>query len=39
MLKVFLIDATLQLREIYSVPTLDVAVLVNDLRTLALEAA
>ena len=39
MLKVFLIDAALELREIYSVPTLDVAVLVNDLRTLALEAA
>lgn len=37
MLKVFLIDAALQLREIYSVQTLDVAVLVNDLRTLALE--
>ena len=39
MLKVFLIDAALELREIYSVPTLDVAVLVNDLRTLVLEAA
>jgi protein SCO1 len=39
MLKVFLIDPALDLREIYSVATLDVAVLVNDLRTLALAAA
>ncbi|CAN5255994.1 hypothetical protein BH11PSE10_BH11PSE10_03100 [soil metagenome] len=39
MLKVFLIDGALELREIYSVPTLDVAVLVNDLRTLAQEAS
>ena len=39
MLKVFLIDPSLELREIYSVATLDVAVLVNDVRTLALEAS
>lgn len=39
LLKLFLIDARLSVREIYSVATLDVAVLVNDLRTLALEAA
>ncbi len=38
LLKLFLIDARLSVREIYSVATLDVAVLVNDLRTLALEA-
>jgi len=39
LLKLFLIDARLDVREIYSVATLDVAVLVNDLRSLALEAA
>ena len=39
MLKVFLIDPEFNLREIYSVATLDVAVLVNDVLTLALEAA
>jgi protein SCO1 len=39
LLKLFLIDARLSVREIYSVATLDVAMLVNDLRTLALEAA
>jgi protein SCO1/2 len=36
LLKVFLIDPQLWVREIYSVPTLDVAMLLNDLRTLAL---
>jgi protein SCO1/2 len=35
MLKVYLIDAGLTVREIYSVPTLHVPALVNDLRTLA----
>ncbi len=35
MLKVFLIDGALAVREVYSVPTLQVAALVNDLRTLA----
>ena len=39
LLKLFLIDARLDVREIYSVATLDAAVLVNDLRSLALEAA
>ena len=39
LLKLFLIDARLSVREIYSVATLDAAVLSNDLRTLALEAA
>jgi len=38
LLKLFLIDAQLSVREIYSVATLDAAVLANDLRTLALEA-
>lgn len=35
MLKVFLIDPVLVVREIYSVPTLQVAALLGDLRTLA----
>ena len=39
MLKVFLIDPSLVLREIYSVATLDVGVLANDMRTLAMEAS
>jgi protein SCO1 len=39
LLKVFLVDAQLWVREIYSVTTLDAAVLVNDLRTVAMEAA
>jgi protein SCO1 len=39
LLKLFLIDARLSVREIYRLATLDEAVLVNDLRTLALEAA
>jgi cytochrome oxidase Cu insertion factor (SCO1/SenC/PrrC family) len=34
-LKVFLVDGALDVREIYGVETLDVAVLVNDLRTLS----
>jgi protein SCO1 len=38
LLKLFLIDARLWVREIYSVATLDQAVLVNDLRTLVLES-
>jgi protein SCO1 len=38
LLKVFLIDGRLWVREIYSVATLDVAVLVNDLQTLARES-
>jgi protein SCO1 len=38
LLKVFVIDGQLWVREIYSVATLDVAALVNDLRTLAREA-
>jgi protein SCO1/2 len=37
LLKVFLIDGQLWVREIYSVATLDVAVLLNDLQTLARE--
>jgi protein SCO1 len=39
LLKVFLIDDRLWVREIYSVATLDPAALVNDLRTLSMEAA
>ncbi|KNZ31711.1 MAG: hypothetical protein AD742_15715 [Methylibium sp. NZG] len=39
MLKLFLIDPRRQVREIYSVGTLDEEVLYNDLKTLALEAA
>lgn len=39
MLKLFLVDARLAVREIYSVATLDVAVLLGDLRTLAAERA
>lgn len=39
LLKVFLIDDRLWVREIYSVATLDPAALVNDLRTLSTEAA
>jgi cytochrome oxidase Cu insertion factor (SCO1/SenC/PrrC family) len=39
MLKLFLIDAELQVREIYSVSTLAPAALLNDLRTLQLERA
>lgn len=38
LLKLFLIDTRLWVREIYGVATLDPAALVNDLRTLALEA-
>ncbi len=38
LMKVFLIDAQLWVREIYGVATLDPAALLNDLRTLALEA-
>lgn len=37
MLKLFLIDAQLQVREIYSVATLEPLALLNDLRTLKLE--
>jgi len=37
MLKVFLVDADLQVREIYSVATLDPQALLNDIRTLDLE--
>lgn len=37
MLKVFLVDESLQVREIYSVATLDPQAVVNDLRTLQLE--
>jgi protein SCO1 len=36
LLKLFLIDARLSVREVYSVATLDPAALVNDLRTLAM---
>jgi cytochrome oxidase Cu insertion factor (SCO1/SenC/PrrC family) len=36
LLKLFLIDAQLSVREVYSVATLDPAVLINDLRTLAM---
>jgi protein SCO1 len=39
LLKVFLIDGQLWVREIYSVATLDVAALVNDMKTVALEGA
>jgi cytochrome oxidase Cu insertion factor (SCO1/SenC/PrrC family) len=39
LLKLFLVDAQLQVREIYSVATLDALALLNDLRTLQLEAA
>jgi protein SCO1 len=39
LLKVFLIDPQLWVREIYSVSTLDVAALVNDMKTVALEGA
>jgi protein SCO1 len=39
LLKVFLIDPQLWVREIYSVATLDVAALVNDMRTVARDAA
>jgi protein SCO1/2 len=37
LLKVFLVDAELQIREIYSVATLDLQALLNDIRTLDLE--
>jgi len=37
MLKVFLVDESLQVREIYSVATLDPQAVVNDLRTLQME--
>jgi protein SCO1 len=37
LLKIFLVDADLQVREIYSVATLAPQAIVNDLRTLALE--
>jgi hypothetical protein len=37
MLKLFLVDARLQVREIYSVATLDAQALLNDLRTLQIE--
>jgi cytochrome oxidase Cu insertion factor (SCO1/SenC/PrrC family) len=39
LLKVFLIDPQLWVREIYSVATLDVAALVNDMKTVGREAA
>ncbi len=39
LLKVFLIDPQLWVREIYSVATLDVAALVNDMKTVGLEGA
>jgi protein SCO1 len=39
LLKVFLIDPQLWVREIYSVATLDVSALVNDMKTVALEGA
>jgi protein SCO1 len=38
LLKIFLVDAALQVREIYSVATLAPEAIVNDLRTLQLEA-
>ena len=38
LMKLYLIDAGLWVREIYGVATLDPAALINDLRTLALEA-
>ena len=37
MLKVFLVDESLQIREIYSVATLDPQAVINDLRTLQME--
>ena len=37
MLKVFLVDESLQVREIYSVATLDPQAVINDLRTLQME--
>ncbi len=39
MLKLFLIDEALQVREIYSVATLESQALINDLRTLQMESA
>ena len=39
LLKVFLIHSQLWVREVYGVPTLDVAALVNDLKTVAGEAS
>ena len=39
MLKVFLVDESVQVREIYSVATLDPQAIVNDLRTLQMELA
>jgi protein SCO1 len=39
MLKLFLIDEALQVREIYSVATLEPQAIINDLRTLQLESA
>ncbi len=39
MLKIFLVDAALQVREIYSVATLAPQSILNDLRTLRIEAA
>ena len=39
LLKLFLVDETLQVREIYSVATLDPQAILNDLRTLQLELA
>ena len=38
LLRVFLVDASLQVREIYSVATIEPQVIINDLRTLQLEA-
>jgi cytochrome oxidase Cu insertion factor (SCO1/SenC/PrrC family) len=39
LLKLFLIDTRMQVREIYSVATLDPQALLNDLRTLLIELA
>jgi protein SCO1 len=39
MLKLFLIDPALQVREIYSVATLEPQAIINDLRTLQMESA
>ena len=39
LLKLFLVDEALQLREIYSVATLDPQAMINDLRTLQMELA
>ena len=39
LLKIFLIDPQLSVREIYSVPTLDQAALVNDMKTVADEGS